>query len=353
MALTMAPSSSRRAATALLSWPCQLDGQEQPEAPHLGHPRERLERARAGERRPARHGPGRPPPPSRPARPGRRRSRAAGRRRSWRGRRARTRPPPRPWPSRHRSGTPLPSALAMVTTSGTTPRRWWANHAPQRPSPVCTSSTMKSTPRSSQSRRTPWKYSARGRVHPALALHRLEEHGRDRRRQRRLELVEVEPGDVAEALRERLERLVLGRLTGGVQRGQRAAVEGAVGADHLVPAASAEAPGQLQRALVGLGTRSWRRTPGRAARRRRASRAAPRRGGGRGSGPPASPARCRRGSRRAAASAPVGGAPRPRRGGCARGSSRRARRGGRGSGGRPCPRARRPRRARAGASAAP
>ena len=41
------------------------------------------------------------------------------------------------------------------------PGCWWANHAPHRPRPVCTSSrTMNRMPRSSQSCRTPWKYSA-------------------------------------------------------------------------------------------------------------------------------------------------------------------------------------------------
>ena len=150
-------------------------------------------------------------------------------------------------------GTPLPSALAIVTTSGTTPRRWWANQAPQRPRPVCTSSTMKRIAALVAEPADALEVLGGRGVHPALALHRLEQHGGDRRVERRLERVEVVPGDVAEALGERLERLVLGRLPGGVQGGEGAAVEGAEGADHHVAAPAAEPPGQLEGALVGLG----------------------------------------------------------------------------------------------------
>jgi len=57
-------------------------------------------------------------------------------------------------------GMPFPRALAMVTTSGTTPSCWWANHDPVRPSPVWTSSTMNRICRSVQIRRTAAKYSA-------------------------------------------------------------------------------------------------------------------------------------------------------------------------------------------------
>ena len=58
-----------------------------------------------------------------------------------------------------------------------------------------------------------------------------------------------------EALGQRLERRLLLRLAGGRQRGQRAAVEGVVGADHHVAAAAGPASGQLEGALVGLGPR--------------------------------------------------------------------------------------------------
>ena len=108
-------------------------------------------------------------------------------------------------------------------------------------------------PRSSHSRRTPAKYSRGGRVDPALALHRLEQHGGHRRVEGSLEGVEVDPGHVAEPLGQRLERLVLGGLAGGVQRGERAAVEGAEGAHDDVAAPPTELAGQLDGALVGLG----------------------------------------------------------------------------------------------------
>ena len=138
-------------------------------------------------------------------------------------------------PSTRRSGTPLPSALAIVTTSGTTPKCWKPNHRPVRPRPVCTSSTMNRTPRSSHSAAHALEVLGRRRVHAALALHGLEQHGRHRRVERaRSSASRSSHGDVAEALGQRLERLVLLRLAGGVQRGQRAAVERAVGADDDV-----------------------------------------------------------------------------------------------------------------------
>jgi hypothetical protein len=58
---------------------------------------------------------------------------------------------------------------------------------------------------------------------------------------------------VAEAVGHREERLVLGRLAGGSQRGERATVEAAVGADDHVATAATELAGQLQRGLVRFG----------------------------------------------------------------------------------------------------
>ena len=80
-----------------------------------------------------------------------------------------------------------------------------------------------------------------GRLHATLALHRLEQHGRHRGAESGVEGVEVVPGGVPEALGQGLERLVLGRLPGGVEGGEGAAVEAAEGADHdvLAPAAPA------------------------------------------------------------------------------------------------------------------
>ena len=92
-----------------------------------------------------------------------------------------------------------------------------------------------------------------GRDHTAFALHRLDQHRRHRRIDRRLERGEVAERHVTEAVGHREERLVLGRLAGRRQRRQRAAVEAAVGAHHHVATAAAELAGQLQRGLVGLG----------------------------------------------------------------------------------------------------
>ena len=52
------------------------------------------------------------------------------------------------------TGMPLPSALAIVTTSGSSPWAWKANQCPVRPRPVCTSSSMSSALRSVHSDRT-------------------------------------------------------------------------------------------------------------------------------------------------------------------------------------------------------
>ena len=52
------------------------------------------------------------------------------------------------------TGMPLPSALAIVTTSGSRPCAWNANQWPVRPSPVWISSSMSSALRSVHSART-------------------------------------------------------------------------------------------------------------------------------------------------------------------------------------------------------
>ena len=56
--------------------------------------------------------------------------------------------PAAPMPMQAPMGRPPPRPLASVTTSGTTPTVWWANQAPVRPMPVCTSSSTSSAPRS-------------------------------------------------------------------------------------------------------------------------------------------------------------------------------------------------------------
>ena len=97
----------------------------------------------------------------------------------------------------------------------------------------------------------------RARDHDAaLALERLQQDGRDRVGVERLvQRGDVVVGHVLETLGQRHEgRLLLG-LAGGGERGQRAAVERVVGADHDMAAGTGPAPGQLERALVGLGAR--------------------------------------------------------------------------------------------------
>ena len=131
-------------------------------------------------------------------------------------------------------GMPLPRALAMVTTSGRTPACWKPNHSPVRPRPVWTSSRISRTPRSSHSRRTPASHPS-AHVDAALALHRLDQHGGEAGRWPPRG-PRCRPGPRGGTLGQGLERLVLGGLAGGVEGGQRAPVEGAVGADHPVAA---------------------------------------------------------------------------------------------------------------------
>mmetsp|Transcript_31237 Transcript_31237/g.93752 ORF Transcript_31237/g.93752 Transcript_31237/m.93752 type:complete len:317 (+) Transcript_31237:80-1030(+) len=58
------------------------------------------------------------------------------------------------------SGTPPPTALAHVRTSGLTPRCWCAQSLPVRPTPAWTSSNTSKAPLASQSSRAFWKNAA-------------------------------------------------------------------------------------------------------------------------------------------------------------------------------------------------
>ena len=88
----------------------------------------------------------------------------------------------------------------------------------------------------------------------ALPLDRLDQHRRGGAVvERLLERAEVVVGDLVEAVGHRRERRLLGRLPGGRQRGQGAAVEGAVRREHDVATVARRGASQLQRALVGLG----------------------------------------------------------------------------------------------------
>ena len=87
-------------------------------------------------------------------------------------------------------GTPLPRALAMVTTSGSSPVCWKPNHRPVRPRPVWTSSTMRRIPRSctARARRSGSPRTARSprpRPGSARAGRRPPAPGHTRRRGRR------------------------------------------------------------------------------------------------------------------------------------------------------------------------
>ena len=64
------------------------------------------------------------------------------------------------------SGSPPPSAFARVITSGVTPNRCAANHAPVRPKPVWTSSKMRSAPIRVASSRSPCRKDAGGATYP-------------------------------------------------------------------------------------------------------------------------------------------------------------------------------------------
>ena len=97
-----------------------------------------------------------------------------------RGRRARRRRRRRPRAQQAPTGMPLPIALASVTTSGLTPACSKPNHRPVRPNPVWISSIIISAPTSSQSSRMPAEVLGARRVDAALALHRLDQHRRDR-----------------------------------------------------------------------------------------------------------------------------------------------------------------------------
>ena len=122
-------------------------------------------------------------------------------------------------------GSPPPSPLARVTTSGVMPSCWWAKKAPVRPIPVCTSSSTSRAPCRAVISRAADQV-ARGRDDDAALPHdRLQEHRGgvvvDGGGQR----VGVAVRHVGDVAGQRLERRLLGRLTGQRQRAHRAAVE--------------------------------------------------------------------------------------------------------------------------------
>ena len=149
-------------------------------------------------------------------------------------------------------GSPPPSALASVMTSGCTPSAWCANQEPVRPMPVCTSSSgeQRAGVRGGRARPPPGSRAARARTPPSPSIGSsstiavcVGDRRRRARRRRRTARSCTPPGSGAKAVG-------LGRLPGERQRAHRPAVEGALGGDHLGPAGE---PADLERRLVGLG----------------------------------------------------------------------------------------------------
>ena len=151
-------------------------------------------------------------------------------------------------------GTPLPSALAMVTTSGSMPKCWKPNHRPVRPRPVCTSSTIEQDAPLVAEPPDALEVLGGRRVHAALALHRLEQHGGDRRVEGRARARRGRPTP-----RGGSPRAAAGTPRAWPAGRWRASVASvrpwkrAEGADDDVAAAAAALAGQLDGALVGLG----------------------------------------------------------------------------------------------------
>src|SRR5262252_70137 len=75
--------------------------------------------------------------------------------------------PAAPSPMHAPIGSPPPSPLASVSTSGTTPAAWLANQAPVRPMPLWISSITSSAPAAWQASRAPRRYPAGAGTTPA------------------------------------------------------------------------------------------------------------------------------------------------------------------------------------------
>ena len=184
------------------------------------------------------------------SRRGRRRRRPGCRRTSCRGGRAAAGRPRAPRPRQAPIGMPPARPLATVTTSGVTPWPWWANQRPVRPMPDCTSSSQSRAPCRVATSRAAREVALRRHDDAGLALDRLEQHGRGLVGDGRGERVGVAVRHEGDDAGQRLERRAVGLLGGQRQRAHGAAVEAALGRDHVGAAGTA---GQLERRLVGLG----------------------------------------------------------------------------------------------------
>ena len=96
----------------------------------------------------------------------------------------------------------------------------------------------------------PGEVVVRGGDHARLPLERLEDDGRGLVGDGSGQRIGVAVGHERDVARQRLERLAVGLLGGQRERAHRAAVEGALGGDHV---GAAGASGQLEGRLVGLG----------------------------------------------------------------------------------------------------
>ena len=155
------------------------------------------------------------------------------------------------------TGMPLPSALAMVTTSGSHAQVLEAEPLGRcGPSPVWTSSTISRMFRSVHSWRSAGQVVRRGHHHPGLAQDGLDQdRGHPCRVAGRVHGVEVVEGHMVEAVGQGQE----GRCFSGCPVAARVARVRPWKASQVLTTAYRPGPGppagQLEGALVGLGSR--------------------------------------------------------------------------------------------------
>ena len=173
--------------------------------------------------------------------------------------------PAAPSPMQAPIGSPPPSPLARVSTSGDRRRRaWCANQAPVRPMPLWISSSTSSAPAASHARRAALRYRAGGGTTPPspwqgsrnTAAQSSGGRLRRARPRRRRARTAPRPPNGPNGWRYRL-------FAGQRERAHGAAVETALGGDDDRAGLALVAADQLERRLVGLGARVGRRTPGR------------------------------------------------------------------------------------------
>ena len=143
--------------------------------------------------------------------------------------------PQSPKPMQAPIGSPPPSPLASVITSGRTPSCWCANQAPVRPIPLWISSSTSSAPASSQACRAACRYPAGRGDHARLALAWLKEHRGAVRPHRRAQRPGITEGHEPDVNAERPERIPDGTLAGQREGRRGTAVEAVLGRDDDRP----------------------------------------------------------------------------------------------------------------------